>query len=235
LAGADLILAIGGDGTMLRVCRVAAAAGVPVLGVNTGGLGFLAGVEFRDLGRLLPDLVGGRLRREERWLLEAEVFRGKRRVFGPDAALNDCVVRCGDQARAVTLEAHVDGRFVARYFGDGVILATPTGSTAYSLAASGPILDPGLDAFLLTPICPHTLTQRPLVLPNSCEIRLRLVPRRLREQPRTLMSLDGQVNVPLRIADEVRVRRSPLWVRLLLGPGSSHFDVLHQKLKWGQR
>lgn len=235
LKAADLLLALGGDGTMLRAARLAAEPGLPILGVNTGGLGFLTGLELPDLKRLLPALLAGRFRQEERWMMEVTASRGGTRLFGPEPALNDCVLRAGDQARAITVEAATDHQAIARYFGDGVIVSTPTGSTAYALAASGPIMDPRLDAFLLTPICPHMMTQRPLVLPSDREIRVKLVARRKGEQVRTLLSLDGQVNVPLRMGDEVALRRSARSLRLLLGPENSYFEVLHRKLKWGER
>ena len=235
LAKFDLILALGGDGTMLRASKVAAGPGLPILGVNTGGLGFLTAVDFHDFKKLLPELLAGRLRQEERWMLEAEAFRNGKRIFGPTIALNDCVLRAGEQARAITVLASTDGNPIARYFGDGVILSTPTGSTAYALAASGPIMEPSLDAFLLTPICPHMMTQRPLVLPSDREIRMKLVPRRMAEIVHTQMTLDGQTIVKLKIGDEVAVRRSGRTLRVLLAPNSSYFEVLRQKLHWGER
>jgi len=235
LSGYDLIIALGGDGTVLRAAHIASGPGLPILGVNTGGLGFLTAVEFPDFKRLLPDLLKGRCRQEERWMLEAEASRNGKRFFGPMTALNDCVLRAGEQARAITVQASSDQSPIARYFGDGVILSTPTGSTAYALAASGPIMDPSLDAFLLTPICPHMMTQRPLVLPSDREIKLKLVPRRMAEIVRTQMTLDGQSMVPLKIGDEVTVRRSSRTLRILQAPESSYFQVLREKLHWGER
>jgi NAD+ kinase len=229
---ADFAIALGGDGTMLRVAREVAPRGIPLLGVNLGTLGFLSGVEAGDLKRRLDAVISGRFMVEERSMLTAETLRGGRRVFGPELALNEVVIRCGDQARAITLATRSGERFVADFFGDGLIVATPTGSTAYSLAASGPIVDPSLDVTLLAPICPHTLTQRPLIVPAHLPLAIRLSPRR--ETPRVLVSLDGRPGCELKVGDEVRVRRSETPLRLLLPPGRSFFEVLRRKLKWGK-
>jgi NAD+ kinase len=230
---ADFAIALGGDGTMLRVAREVAPRGIPLLGVNLGTLGFLSGVEAGDLKRRLDAVVSGRFMVEERSMLTAETLRGGRRVFGPDLALNEVVIRCGDQARAITLATRSGERFVADFFGDGLIVATPTGSTAYSLAASGPIVDPSLDVTLLAPICPHTLTQRPLIVPAHLPLAIRLSPRRA-ETPRVLVSLDGRPGCELKVGDEVRVRRAETPLRLLLPPGRSFFEVARRKLKWGK-
>jgi len=230
---ADFAIALGGDGTMLRVAREVAPRGIPLLGVNLGTLGFLSGVEAGDLKRRLDAVVSGRFMVEERSMLTAETLRDGRRVFGPDLALNEVVIRCGDQARAITLATRSGERFVADFFGDGLIVATPTGSTAYSLAASGPIVDPSLDVTLLAPICPHTLTQRPLIVPAHLPLAIRLSPRR-QETPRVLVSLDGRPGCELKVGDEVRVRRAETPLRLLLPPGRSFFEVLRRKLKWGK-
>ena len=230
---ADFAIALGGDGTMLRVAREVAPSGIPLLGVNLGTLGFLSGTEARDVKRRLDSVLAGRFAVEERSMLSVETLRGGRRVFGPDLALNEAVIRVGDQARAVTLSTRSGERFVADFFGDGLIVATPTGSTAYSLAASGPIVDPSLDVTLLAPICPHTLTQRPLIVPAHLPLSIRLGRRRA-ETPRVLVSLDGRPGCELKVGDEVRVRRAETPLRLLLPPGRSFFEVLRRKLKWGQ-
>ena len=230
---ADFAIALGGDGTMLRVAREVAPRGIPLLGVNLGTLGFLSGTEARDLKRRLDAVLAGRFIVEERSMLTAETLRDGKRVFGPDIALNEVVIRCGDQARAITLATRSGERFVADFFGDGLIVATPTGSTAYSLAASGPIVDPALDVTLLAPICPHTLTQRPLIVPAHLPLSIRLSPRR-QETPRVLVSLDGRPGCELKVGDEVRVRRAETPLRLLLPPGRSFFEVLRRKLKWGK-
>jgi NAD+ kinase len=230
---ADFAIALGGDGTMLRVAREVAPRGIPLLGVNVGTLGFLSGTEEGDLKRRLDAVLAGRFIVEERSMLTAETLRDGKRVFGPELALNEVVIRCGDQARAITLSTRSGERFVADFFGDGLIVATPTGSTAYSLAASGPIVDPSLDVTLLVPICPHTLTQRPLIVPAHLPLTIRLSPRRA-ETPRVLVSLDGRPGCELKVGDEVRVRRAETPLRLLLPPGRSFFEVLRRKLKWGK-
>ena len=234
LRDADLAIALGGDGTMLHVARQVAPRGIPLLGVNIGTLGFLSGTEAGDLKRCVDSVLAGRFAVEERSMLSAEVLRGGRRIYGPDLALNEVVIRCGEQARAITLSTRSGERFVADYFGDGLIVATPTGSTAYSLAASGPIVDPSLDVTLVAPICPHTLTQRPLIVPAHLPLTIRLGRRREGEAPRVLVSLDGRSGCDLKIGDEVRVRRAETPLRLLLPPGRSFFEVLRRKLKWGR-
>ncbi|MBI5247047.1 MAG: NAD(+)/NADH kinase [Elusimicrobia bacterium] len=235
LRDADLAVALGGDGTMLRVARVVAPRGIPLLGVNIGTLGFLSGTESGELRRCLDSVLAGKFAVEERSMLSSEVLRGGRRIFGPDLALNEVVIRCGEQARAITLSTRSGERFVADYFGDGLIIATPTGSTAYSLAASGPIIDPSLDVTLVAPICPHTLTQRPLIVPAHLPLTIRLGRKRADEVPAVLASLDGRQGCELRVGDEVRIRRAETPLRLLLPPGRSFFEVLRRKLKWGQR
>lgn len=235
LRDADLAIALGGDGTMLHVAREVAPRGIPLLGVNVGTLGFLSAAEAGDLKRCVSAVLDGRFAVEERSMLSAEVLRGGRRIYGPDLALNEVVIRCGEQARAITLSTRSGERFVADYFGDGLIVATPTGSTAYSLAASGPIIDPSLDVTLVAPICPHALTQRPLIVPAHLPLTIRLGKRREGEAPRVLVSLDGRPGCDLKLGDEVRVRRAETPLRLLLPPGRSFFEVLRRKLKWGQR
>ena len=235
LRGAEFAVALGGDGTMLRAARDVARHGIPLLGVNIGTLGFLAGMEDKELERRVDSLVGGRFAVEERSMLEAEVFRRGRRIYGPELALNECVIRCGEQARAITLSTRSGSRFVADYFGDGLIVAAPTGSTAYALAASGPIVDPSLDVIQVAPICPHTLTQRPLILPGHLPLTIRLGRRRADELPRVLVSVDGRPGRILQVGDELRVRRAETPLRLLLPPGRSFFEVLRRKLKWGER
>lgn len=232
---ADIAVALGGDGTMLRVARILAPHSIPLLGINSGGLGFLSGTDAADFRRHVDAILDGKFALEERWMISVEAYRGKKRIFGPHIALNDCVIRCGDQARAISLRTKSGDRFVADYFGDGLIISTPTGSTAYALAASGPIVDPSLEVLLIAPICPHTLTQRPLIVPASLEFTVELGTRRAHEVPRVLMSLDGQLGCPLRVGDHVRIRRYEKPFKLLRNPKGSYFEVLRRKLKWGER
>jgi NAD+ kinase len=231
---ADLAVAIGGDGTMLRVARLAAPRGLPLLGVHAGGLGFLAGADANGLAAGLQAALKGRLQIQERSMLSVEVYRGPRRLFGPTLVLNECVIRTGDQARAVTLSLRSETGLVADYFGDGLIVATPTGSTAYALAAAGPIVDPSLEVNLVVPICPHALTQRPLIVPAATPLTIRHERRRLHEPPPVHVSLDGQRGRELLIGDEVRVRPGGA-LRLLMPPDRSFFDALRRKLSWGVR
>jgi NAD+ kinase len=232
---ADIAVALGGDGTMLRVARLLAPLSIPLLGVNSGGLGFLSGTDASEFSKHCKAILDGRFMLEERWMISVEAYRAGKRLFGPNIALNDCVIRCGDQARAISLRTRSDENFMADYFGDGLIVSTPTGSTAYNLAASGPIVDPSLNVLLISPICPHTLTQRPLIIPGSDPLTIKLTTRRQHEAPRVLMSLDGQVGCALRVGDEVRISRYPKPFKLLLNPARSYYEVLRRKLKWGER
>ncbi len=232
---ADVAIALGGDGTMLRTARIVAPHSIPLLGINLGGLGFLSTTDSSEFRRSVGDILKGKFLVQERWMLEASVYRGRRRIFGPHIALNDCVIRCGDQARAISLSARISNKFVADYFGDGLIISTPTGSTAYGLAASGPIVDPRLNVFLITPICPHMLTQRPLIIPAGDPFAVRLDVRRAHDNPRVLMSLDGQFGCPVRVGDEVRISRYERPIKFLINPKRSYFEILRRKFKWGER
>ncbi|MBI4051055.1 MAG: NAD(+)/NADH kinase, partial [Elusimicrobia bacterium] len=200
----DLAIAVGGDGTMLRTARLLAPFSVPLLGVNSGGLGFLSGTDASEFKKQMGLILENKFIMEERWLLSAQVYRRRRKVFGPQIALNDCVIKSSDP-RAFYLRVSLGGTLLTDYLGDGLIFSTPTGSTAYALAAFGPIVDPGLDVLLLAPICPHTLTQRPLILPVDKTISVQVIQRRPREKVRALVSMDGQLNFNLGIEDEVRV------------------------------
>lgn len=232
---ADIAVALGGDGTMLRAARILAPHSIPLLGVNSGGLGFLSGTDASEFRRYCDQILNGKFVLEERWMIQVEAYRGKKRIFGPHIALNDCVIRCADQARAISLRTRSAAHFVADYFGDGLIISTPTGSTAYALAASGPIVDPSLDVLLIAPICPHTLTQRPLIVPAVNPFSVTLQTRRAMESPQVLMSLDGQLGCTLKVGDEVRIRRYEKPFKLLLNPKRSYFEILRRKLKWGER
>ena len=235
LGQCDAAIAIGGDGTMLRVARQLARSGVPLLGVNAGGLGYLSAMDLDDFAREARRVASGGFVVEPRWMLQAEVRRGGRRLFGPGVALNDCVMRSGDQARAVRFEVESLGRFVATYFGDGLVVSTPTGSTAYALAAGGPVIIPGVDALLMTPICPHALTQRPVVAPADQPLTVRLARRNPSDRPQALMALDGQVGRALAVGDEVHIARAPEPLKLLVPPERTHYELLRNKLKWAER
>jgi NAD+ kinase len=225
---AEAAVALGGDGTLLMAARSVAPLGLPVLGINLGRLGFLAGTEPQRAPQALTKLLEGQLDISNRMMLTARSPDGSDHL-----AVNDCVIRSLDAARVIHLSAWVGGDYLAPYVGDGLILSTPTGSTAYSLAASGPIVQPELDLVLLTPICSHSLTQRPIILPPDSSVEVRLESHTGRE--RAMMSLDGQVAFPLRPGDRVFIGRAK--ERFLLG-GDSHktyFSTLREKLKWGER
>ena len=222
----DLLLVFGGDGTLLRVAREIAGSQTPMLGINIGGLGFLTGVSSGDLPRALRRLWKGEFRIESRALLQAEATRGAKTIR--QSALNDIVIGRGIASRLVELHVSVKGEPLTRYRCDGLIVSTPTGSTAYSLAAGGAMVFPTADVFQLTPICPHTLSNRSLILPLSSTICVKV----LNPKPVTILSADGQVVSELCEGDQITIRRSPRTVRLAHLEGSSFFETLRLKLHW---
>jgi NAD+ kinase len=227
---ADLVIVLGGDGTLLAVARALEVRAVPILGINLGTLGFLAEVSVDEMEPALERALEGGLRVEERMRLDVELERAGR-IVGRWRALNDAVITKADPGRLIDLETHADGQLVATYHGDGLIVSTPTGSTAYSLSAGGPILLPDLRAFVLTPVSPHTLTQRPLVLPD--DVCLEVIVRTGGREGH--LTVDGQEGTRLEAGDRVRVRRSEHPVHLLVPPQSTRFEVLRTKLLWGER
>jgi len=232
LAGSvDLLVVLGGDGTLLAVARAVGAADVPILGVNLGTLGYLAETAREDLFPTLEALLAGRLEIEERMRFAVTVERGPE-TLGEYIALNDAVISNTALSRMVHLETRADGAPLTTYHADGLILSTPTGSTAYSLSAGGPIVLPTLEGILVTPICAHTLTQRPLLLPASCELEVHVSDAR---GGRVQLTVDGQVGVDLEAGDAVTVRRSSHPARLCVTPGRNRFAGLRAKLRWGAR
>jgi NAD+ kinase len=225
----DLLLVLGGDGTLLSMARMVGDLGAPLLGVNLGGLGFLTALTLDELFPALEAYLRDELVIEERMLLEARVYRQGERL-GEYAALNDVVITKSAMSRIIRLEVAVDGDFATGYRADGLILSTPTGSTAYCLSAGGPIVFPTMDAVVLTPICSHTLTNRPIVLPATQRISITL----LTDQD-VMLTLDGQVGFALKANDTVEVRRAAARTRLLRVPQKHFFSVLRTKLKWGER
>jgi NAD+ kinase len=228
---AHLVLVLGGDGTLLAVARAIDARDVPILGVNLGTLGYLAEIGRDELFPTLEAVLAGRFIVEERLRFEVEVSRDGEGM-GRFIALNDAVVSNTALSRMVHLRTRADGVEVTTYHADGLIIATPTGSTAYSLSAGGPLLMPSVDAIVLTPISPHTLTQRPLVLPGSCSIEVCVEETRGGE---VHLTVDGQVGRELQEGDLVRVRRSLHPARLLVPPDRNRFQVMRAKLRWGER
>jgi NAD+ kinase len=227
-AQADAIVVLGGDGTLLAASHVIERP-VPVLGVNFGSLGFLTEIQLPELFATLEGVLGGTYRWEERRLLRASV---RRRGDVPDVTgdvLNDVVVSRTAVSRIVEIDVWIDGSFVSAFRADGLMVCSPTGSTAYNLAAGGPIVHPSLAAMVLTPICPHMLSNRPLVVPDGSVVELRLGG----TQGEVVLTLDGQRGVALQPEDVVLVTRSPRTVRLVKAPDRDYYEVLRTKLKWG--
>lgn len=231
LAGADLLICLGGDGTTLRAARAAAPRGLPVFSINCGTLGFLASCEAAAYRAQLAQIFAGDYKIHERFMLQADIFQGGRPAAQGLLAFNDCVLRAA-QPRAFFLKAEFNGRALQNYFGDGVIVSTPTGSTAYSLAAGGPIVEPGVDVLLITPICPHTLNQRPLILPAHG--RLSFTPLFKNPADRATACIDGQQNFPLDGQSRVILSRSPVKAKLIAAPEDTFFTALSRKLQWGK-
>jgi NAD+ kinase len=227
IAHADAVLTLGGDGTILAVAPKAALAGVPVLGVNVGRLGFMTTVGLNEMYVALSDLLEGRLVVSERLMLDVTIPR----IKGPHLALNDAVVRAGSTTRVIMVNAMIENEDLGCFAGDGLIVATPTGSTAYSLAAQGPIVHPEMEALVLTPICAHSFRQRPVVFPSQ---RVLTISPKDRKGIRELqLCLDGQRVYRLRKNDRVIVKRSKYKLKLLQKPDTSYFGVLKEKLLWG--
>jgi NAD+ kinase len=229
-AEVDLIVVLGGDGTLLSVARATGHRPVPILGVNLGTLGFLTEVTADEVYAALERVLSGDVRIEERMRLDVVARRDDGEI-GNWLALNDAVITSQALARMVHLEATIDGTKISTYHADGLIVATPTGSTAYSLSAGGPIVDPNMAAMVLSPISPHTLTQRPLVLPADRTIEIHPQPHGVGLQ----LTVDGQEGERIADGDVVRVSRSPHPIRLVVSPFRTRFEVLRTKLHWGER
>ena len=228
-SNSDLVVVLGGDGTLLSVTR-GEIQGTPILGINMGTLGFLTEHPAEQLFPMLYAAIEGRATLERRERLEVTVHAPGNEA-NTHSVLNDVVINKSALARMLVLSMHIDDQFVTRFKADGLIVATPTGSTAYNLSAGGPILYPTLDVLTVTPICPHTLTNRPIALSFDSVIDIRL------ESPseEVFLTLDGQQGFPLTTRDRVLIRRSPDPGYLIIEPSRSYFQVLHRKLKWGER
>jgi NAD+ kinase len=225
----DVIVVLGGDGTLLGVARAVGELGVPILGVNLGGLGFLTATTLDEMLPAVEALLAGRMVLEERMMLGTRVRRGDSGV-GEFLALNDVVIMKSAMSRIIDFSVSVDGERATAYRADGVIIATPTGSTAYSLSAGGPILYPTMDAVVLTPVCSHTLTNRPIVLPGTQRVEVMML-----SSPEVMLTVDGQVGFGLREGDRIEVERAQARIRLVRFPHKPFFSVLRTKLKWGER
>jgi NAD+ kinase len=229
-AVSDLLIVLGGDGTLLAAARLLGERSVPILPVNLGGLGFLTSVTLDDLYPVLEQAIKGQARYSERVMLESRVMR-QGKPFHCARALNDAVLNKAALARIIDLELRINGEFVCNYKADGLIVATPTGSTAYSLSAGGPIMYPVVSAFVITPICPHTLTNRPLVIPDNAKIEIGFA---AGEAP-IYLTVDGQVGVALQANDVVTLSAATERLRLVRPQQNTYFSVLRDKLKWGER
>jgi NAD+ kinase len=223
-------IVLGGDGTMLAAARALAQAGIPIMGVNLGALGFLTEVRISELYPTLEAVIENRCVVEARSMIHCHLLRGSERIAHYDA-MNDAVVAKSALARIIEFDIRVNEQFVSSYRADGLIVATPTGSTAYSLAAGGPIVAPDVDAFLITPISPHTLTNRPLVVKDTYEVKVLINT----VQEEAFLTVDGQVGIAVLDGDVLTCKRSARKVHLLRLGDRSFFDVLRMKLKWGER
>jgi NAD+ kinase len=229
----DLVVVLGGDGTLLSIADAigAAGSGIPMLGVNFGSLGFLTEVTLPELYPSLEAALGGKARVEERMMLSSTTTRAGV-AFAAHITLNDVVVTKGARSRMIDLSVSVGDEFVTRVKADGLIVATPTGSTAYNLAAGGPIVSPGMDAVILTPIAPHTLTNRPIVIPAASPVRVQPL---IEDRDEVFVTFDGQAGFQLKAGDEIRICRAERTLRLIRPSTRSYFEVLREKLKWGER
>ncbi len=226
---ADLIVVLGGDGTMISTARLIGSREVLVLGINYGSLGYLTEFRIEEMFPALEEILAGNYETDRREMLEAEHFRGEK-LLGKGRVLNDVVINKAVLARIIEIEVSLDNLFVNNFRADGLIVATPTGSTAYSLSAGGPIVYPSMNAVVITPICPFTLTNRPIVVPDTAKINLRLT----NESDGVVLTLDGQIGYQMQTGDCVLIRKSSLTFNLVQPPNRNYFDVLRNKLKWGR-
>lgn len=223
----DLIIVVGGDGSLLNTARSIVDYNVPILGINRGRLGFLADINPKDLEENLKAILAGDFEQEERELLQASIIRGESKV-AENCALNDVVLFSGSIARMIEFEIFIDNHFVLQQRSDGIIAATPTGSTAYALSGGGPILYPTIDAFCLVPMFPHTLSNRPIVVKNTSQIKIVISEQKISPT----VSFDGQEHIELKPSDEVVIKHHPTKVKLLHPKGYNYFAVLREKLGW---
>jgi NAD+ kinase len=227
-AQSDLVLVLGGDGTLLAAAREVAAHGIPILPINLGSLGFLTSFTLDELYPALEGTLAGRLVASERTMLRATLHHGET-ISAEQSVLNDVVINKGALARMIELRLSIDGAFVCRYRSDGLIVSTPTGSTAYSLSAGGPIVHPAVESIIITPICPHTLSDRPLVVRDSSHIELCLVG----GAESVYMTLDGQTGVEMNSGDRVQITRSSERLKLIQPLRKTYYEILRSKLRWG--
>ncbi len=226
---ADVIIVFGGDGTLLSAARLVGNRGIPMLGVNLGGLGFITEIGRDEISReIIEKTASDRCRFEKRIMLSADVYRRKKKI-AKHTALNDVVINKSALARMAELDVHINKKYVTTFRADGLIVSTPTGSTAHSLSAGGPIVYPTLKVFVMTPICPHTLTNRPLVLPDNFVLEISV-----KNGRDVYLTLDGQVGVPLKVKDRILIRKADFETKFLQLHKTDYFQILRKKLKWGE-
>jgi NAD+ kinase len=223
----DLCVTLGGDGTLLFAARVFSRYGVPIVGINMGGLGFLTEYRKSEMADIIGTVLNGSFRLEERIMVDVRVRRGGAQVFEA-TGLNDLVITCGGISRLIELVVSAGGKLIGDYRSDGIIVSTPTGSTAYSLAAGGPILDPRMNAFVICPLCPHILGARPLVVPSEEEVCIELIS----EDRVMTATIDGQVAFPVMYKDSVTVKKSAVLTKLVSLRDRSFYDIAREKLSW---
>ncbi|MCF6265514.1 MAG: NAD(+)/NADH kinase [Desulfuromusa sp.] len=226
----DLVIVLGGDGTLISVARLVGERNVPIVGVNLGRLGFLTEITRDELPEMLERLIADDYQISDRMMLDASIHRDDK-VVGEFTVLNDVVINKGALARIIDMETYVDGRHLTSYKADGLIISTPTGSTGYNLAAGGPIIYPDINSLLITPICPHMLTNRPIMVWSRSVIEIKVK----FEDDVVFFTGDGQVGRKLLPGDRVKVRRSKSRTRLVSSPSKDYFEILRTKLNWGQR
>lgn len=224
----DLIIVLGGDGTMISAARSLGEKEIPVLGINYGSLGYLTEFRIEEMTDALEAIFSGNYKIDRRVMLDVELRRGDE-ILQSGRVLNEVVVGKSALAKIIETDITLDGLFVNSFRSDGLIIATPTGSTAYSLSANGPIVYPSMNAFLLTPICPFTLSNRPIVVPDTAEISVLLT-----KEEGAVMTLDGQIGFQMRAGDRVSIKKSATTFNLVQPPNRNYFDVLRNKLKWGR-
>ncbi len=229
-AESEAVVVVGGDGTFLSVARFIEERSIPIIGVNLGGLGFLTEINAESCFAEFEKILSGNFEIEERMALQVSVRREGKEIFS-HRVLNDAVINKGALARIIDLHATIDGHFLTHYRGDGLIICTPTGSTAYNISAGGPIIFPTARVVILTPICPFTLANRPIVFPADVTVMVEVA------EPATDVTLtcDGQIGYPIRDFDQVVVTAAPTPLRFIRAPGVNHFEILRSKLKWGQQ
>ena len=228
LSNVDILIALGGDGTLLSTARLVSSSGIPILGVNLGGLGFLTETNYSRIYKVLEQVLDNKFSIENRMLINGYVLRkGKGKVF-PFSALNDAVISTEAIARVLKLETSIDKQYVTTYIADGLIISTPTGSTAYSLSAGGPIVHPALKAMIITPICPHTLTNRPIIVSEKSSISVEPI----FETNKIALTIDGQIKFDLLHSDKLVVKKAPYVLKLISSSENDFFAILRKKLKW---